>query len=420
MIHLFNTQTSQLEPFSTSSARVGIYTCGITPYDTTHLGHAFTYAVSDILIRYLEWVGFPVTYVQNVTDIDDDILRKAGEVGEDWRELGNRWTAHFIQDMQQLNMRAPDFYPRATSWIPDIQKMVEKLVENGKAYVKNGNVYFDVYSWDSFGELSGLSREEMLPIANERGNTPDDPNKRHPLDFVLWQAQKPGEPAWESPWGAGRPGWHIECSTMSTRLIGDVVDIHLGGSDLLFPHHECEIAQVEAMEPGRNTFVRYWMHIAMVRHENEKMSKSLGNLVMISDLLKEYPADAIRIYLAMHHYRESWDYNREELNSALYQARRIRTALENGKSAVSLEKSSAIPASFEEAMENDLDTPRALSSINQLVDEILEDPNGSQAQEARQALKSMAAVMGLRRSVSEPDLEVVTGWDRHMEQFDSH
>ena len=185
-----------------------------------------------------------------MTDIDDDILRKAREVGEDWRDLGNRWTAHFIKDMQQLNMRAPDFYPRATSWIPEIQTMVEKLIENGKAYVKDGSVYFDVYSWDSFGKLSGLSRDEMLPIANERGNNPDDTNKRHPLDFVLWQAQKPGEPAWESPWGAGRPGWHIECSTMSTRLIGDVVDIHLGGNDLLFPHHECEIAQVEATEPA--------------------------------------------------------------------------------------------------------------------------------------------------------------------------
>jgi L-cysteine:1D-myo-inositol 2-amino-2-deoxy-alpha-D-glucopyranoside ligase len=216
-----------------------------------------------------------VTYVQNVTDIDDDILRKGREAGEDWLALGNRWTVHFIQDMQSLNVRPPDYYPRATEVIPDIIKMVERLIREGKAYPSGGSVYYHVNTWPEFGKLSHLPRQEMLPIANERGNDPNDPKKQDPLDFVLWQAQAPGEPAWTSPWGPGRPGWHIECSAMSTRYLGNTIDVHSGGGDLIFPHHECEIAQVEPIT-GQKPFVRTWMHMAMVRHLGEKMSKSLG------------------------------------------------------------------------------------------------------------------------------------------------
>ena len=303
-MNVYNTRSRAIEGWEPSDRRVSLYVCGITPYDTTHLGHAFTYTVADVLVRYLESQGLRVRYVQNVTDIDDDILRKAREVGEDWRTLGNRWTAHFIRDMQALNVRPPDEYPRATDVVPEIVTAVRALMARGLAYESGGSVYFHVDAWPEFGQLSHLARAEMLPVANERGNRPDDPNKRDPLDFVLWQAQAPGEPAWESPWGPGRPGWHIECSVMSTHFLGKAIDLHGGGEDLVFPHHECEIAQAEPVT-GHKPFVRVWLHTAMVEHEGAKMSKSLGNLVMVSDLLRRWPADTLRLYLGKHHYRQA-------------------------------------------------------------------------------------------------------------------
>ncbi|MGH2544890.1 MAG: class I tRNA ligase family protein, partial [Ardenticatenaceae bacterium] len=221
---------------------VTIYVCGITPYDTTHLGHAFTYVTFDALIRYLEATGRTVRYVQNVTDIDDDVLRRAERDGIGWKELGDRETEHFLQDMAALNVRPPDIYPRATQEIEMILRITADLLEKKFAYERNGNVYYRVHSDPEFGQLSKLDYDVMLTTANERGNHPDDPNKEDPLDFVLWQAAQPGEPTWESPWGPGRPGWHIECSAMSMRYLGPTIDIHGGGADLLFPHHECEIA----------------------------------------------------------------------------------------------------------------------------------------------------------------------------------
>jgi cysteinyl-tRNA synthetase len=303
-MQLYNQMTRTLQTLNPEQEDFTIYTCGITPYDTTHLGHAFTYACTDVLIRYLEYLGHRVIYVQNVTDIDDDILRRARSEGKDWQALGNQWTAHFIQDMMSLNMLPPSHFPRATDYISEIQEWVQKLLDAGVAYEVQGSVYFQIDSYPGFGKLNRLSRSEMLTIANERGNRPDDPNKRDPLDFVLWQAQAPGEPSWESPWGPGRPGWHIECSTMATQLLGEAIDIHIGGSDLAFPHHECEIAQVEPVT-GKIPCVHFWMHIAMVYHEGEKMSKSLGNLVMVRDLLESWSADSLRLYLGRHHYREN-------------------------------------------------------------------------------------------------------------------
>src|SRR6185503_16067162 len=205
---LYNALTQSIETFAPQTELITIYVCGITPYDTTHLGHAFTYMAFDVLIRYLEHLNYQVRYAQNVTDIDDDILRKASEVGEDWQTLGNRWTVHFIEDMQTLNVRPPDHFPRATDVIPAIIEAVQKLLAAGVAYEAGGNVYFHIAAWPEYGKLSHIPREDMLAIANERGNKPDDPYKRHPLDFVLWQAQAPAEPAWNSPWGPGRPGWH--------------------------------------------------------------------------------------------------------------------------------------------------------------------------------------------------------------------
>jgi L-cysteine:1D-myo-inositol 2-amino-2-deoxy-alpha-D-glucopyranoside ligase len=257
----------------------------------------------------------------------------------------------------------------------------------------------------------------MLPIANERGNFPEDPHKRDPLDFVLWQAEKPGEPSWESPWGKGRPGWHIECSTMATDLLGDTIDIHSGGGDLLFPHHECEIAQVEPLNEQK-PFVRFWLHVAMVYHEGEKMSKSLGNLVWVRDLLKEYSADALRIYMGMHHYRESWSHNLRELNQASALDYEIRQALaiDNGKDG-ELDPT-YYQETFHQALDNDLDTATALETVQEMVQTIINEGNsGKDIRRAQLVLRSFGNVFGLRMDNATPDPRVVQGWDQHLARF---
>ncbi len=417
-MQLYNVLTGAKETFTPRDNSVSVYVCGITPYDTTHLGHAFTYTSFDVLIRYLEFLGHEVTYVQNVTDIDDDVLRKAREVGEDWREIGNRWTAHFIRDMQALNVRPPDHFPRATEAVEEMYVMIQALLDGGFAYERSGNVYFHVDSWEAFGQLSKLPRAEMLPVANERGNHPDDPHKRDPLDFVLWQAQAPGEPAWESPWGPGRPGWHIECSTMATDLLGNTVDIHGGGADLVFPHHECEIAQTEGAT-GVTPFVRFWIHTAMVRHEGEKMSKSLGNLIMIRDLLEQgWRPDALRIYLNKHHYRRPWEFHQESLDRADATARTLREAVAAaGGTERPLSPRGALET-FTTALDDDLDTPIALLAMEEFAEQILRvaaagrDVTGAQA-----ALRDMAGVFGLYLDRPEPEARVADGWGRHLRKF---
>ena len=413
---LYNTLTRTIESFQPSGESVSIYVCGITPYDTTHLGHAFTYTSADILIRYLESKGLAVRYAQNVTDIDDDILRKANELGEDWIAVGNRWTAHFIQDMQSLNVRPPDYFPRATDAIPEIVEWVQRLLESGVAYEVRGNVYYSVDDWPAFGELSEIPRTEMLPIANERGNHPDDPNKRDPLDFVLWQAQAPGEPAWESPWGPGRPGWHIECSTLSTQLLGNTVDIHSGGADLCFPHHECEIAQVEPVT-GEKPFVRFWMHAAMVYHEGEKMSKSLGNLVWVRELLEEYHPDALRLYLGRHHYREEWSYAEAEMKASADDAELIKRAIAASGGGGEVMDADNWSIEFQAAMENDLDTPRAVDVMLGLARKIIAAADqGGDVAAAQEKLRKMGNLFGMRidRGVEQRVLE---GWGEHAGRF---
>lgn len=414
---LYNALSQTLEPFAPGQEPVTIYVCGITPYDTTHLGHAFTYTAFDILIRYLEYQGRQVRYVQNVTDIDDDILRKAKEVGEDWQTLGNQWTAHFIRDMQALNVRPPDHYPRATDVMPEIIDSVQKLLAKEAAYESGGNVYFDVSAWPDYGQLSHIPAEDMLAVANQHGNRPDDPHKRQPLDFVLWQAQAPGEPAWESPWGMGRPGWHIECSTMSTILLGPTLDLHGGGADLIFPHHESEIAQAEGVT-GRRPFVRFWLHTAMVHHQGEKMSKSLGNLVMVRDLLQTWSADALRLYLAQHHYRDIWSYSLAELDQAETTVQQWQAAVTALGGDGPVFPMSPAPPLFVEAMDNDLDTPTALRQLDQLAAELIAAAHaGQNVAEAQRTFRVLGQIFGLRFNAPEVETRVIEGWNEHLKRF---
>jgi L-cysteine:1D-myo-inositol 2-amino-2-deoxy-alpha-D-glucopyranoside ligase len=411
---LYNSKTQTTEEFTLRDHEVTLYVCGITPYDTTHVGHAFTYTNYDHLIRYLELKGIPVRYAQNVTDIDDDILKRAKETGENWRELGNRWTDHYINDMMALNVRPPDYFPHATDVIPEIIHSVEALIHAGVAYVKNGSVYYEVDRYPEFGQLSHLPHGEMLPIANERGNRPEDPNKRDPLDFVLWQAQAPDEPAWESPWGPGRPGWHIECSTIAIKYLGKTVDIHGGGLDLCFPHHECEIAQVEPVL-DHDPYVRYWMHTAMVGYQGEKMSKSLGNLIMVADLLHTYSPDALRLYLCSHHYREAWSYDEKDLQKSQELADCLGQAvwLESGEN-VSFSPAEYV-SEFSESMENDLGTPGAVHALQELARGILEAAKGwRDVKEAQEMLRKYSLVFGLTLGSETPEERVIEGWNAKM------
>jgi L-cysteine:1D-myo-inositol 2-amino-2-deoxy-alpha-D-glucopyranoside ligase len=412
-LRLYNTLSQEIEEFSPNGDEVSLYVCGITPYDTTHLGHAFTYASADVLARFLEYRGQKVSYVQNVTDIDDDIVRKAKELGQEVEEVVNQWTSHFIHDMIMLNVRPPEYFPRASDAIPEIIAWVERLIEVGVGYESGGSVYFDTQDYSDFGKLCCLPREEMLPIANERGNLPDDPNKRDPLDFVLWQAEKPGEPAWDSPWGRGRPGWHIECSTLAGKFLGQTVDVHMGGTDLIFPHHESEIAQVEPLQED-TPFVRYWAHVAMVHHEGEKMSKSIGNLVMVRELLERYSPDAIRLYLSSHHYRQIWSYNQEHLDSAQKFSDKLMAAMESKNGTGAKVEFKDLEARFVEALENDLDTPLAIEAIGALGERLIAGGDGV---EARQAFRRMGLVFGLRLDRPNPERSVADGWMEHLQRF---
>ena len=392
-MRLYNSQSQQIEEFVVDDNKVGVYVCGVTPYDTTHIGHAFTFLTFDVLVRYLRYHGYDVTYVQNVTDIDDDIIRKSKERGMTWRELGDQETNQYLDDMKQMHAIPFDHYVAATAHIPEMLELIQALLDKGFAYEVDGSVYFSVAKSEGFGKLSHLPQAEWLPTANERGNFPNDPNKQDPLDFVLWQAAKPGEPTWETPWGEGRPGWHIECTAMAQKYLGDTFAIHGGGHDLIFPHHECEIAQAENAT-GEAPYVKYWMHVAMVDYEGEKMSKSLGNLVYIRDLLGDYSADAIRLALLAHHYRDRWEWFDAE--TPRYAATAVALAEAAHQPTGNGEALDADPyrERFLAAMDNDLDTISAVAALDELAEEILQNP-GADVRAAQEQLRELGALVGL-------------------------
>jgi L-cysteine:1D-myo-inositol 2-amino-2-deoxy-alpha-D-glucopyranoside ligase len=331
--------------------RMSVYVCGITPYDAAHLGHAFTYVQFDVLVRYLRQLGAEVTHVQNVTDVDDDILRVARERGVDFRKLAEDETHRFEETMRAIGVVPPTVTPRATAYVPQMIEEVQALAANSCAYERSGWVYFRVATTPNYGWLSGLDRETMIELAAERGGHPEDPNKDDPLDFVLWQPSAEGEPVWDSPWGPGRPGWHIECSTMARRLLGQPLDIHGGGKDLIFPHHESEIAQVEGI-PGPRPFVRHWAHTGEVHQDQEKMSKSLGNMTFVDDLLERHSAEAIRRMLLRQHYRNDWTFDERQLEAEATGHVAERETAEDTREA------------FFAALDDDLDTPRALAVLD--------------------------------------------------------
>lgn len=352
-MRLYDTARQAVVPF-TPDEMVLMYTCGITPYDATHLGHAATFLVYDVVQRRLIDLGHTVRCVRNVTDVDDPLFAKARELGVHYLDLAAGEEARFNRDMVALNALPVYSTPRASSAISDIRGFIGMVLDRGFAYVAGGSVYFDVSKSPTFGEVSHYSQEQMIAFARQRGGNVDDPNKRHPLDFVLWHPSADDEPAWDATWGAGRPGWHIECSALALRELGTTIDLHGGGSDLIFPHHECERAQSEAATGEQ--FVKHWMHVAMVFKDGEKMSKSLGNLVFVDQLRTEWDPRSIRLAVIEHHYRNEWEWNDELMP-------RNRARLEAWKASVGGSASSILD-DVRACLDDDLNTPGAVSAID--------------------------------------------------------
>ena len=352
-MRLYDTARQAVVPFEPDDT-VTMYTCGITPYDATHLGHAATFVIYDVLQRRLIDLGHVVKCVRNVTDVDDPLFARARQLGVHYLDLAAGEEARFERDMVALNLLPMYSTPRASSAISDIRGFIGMVLDRGFAYQAGGAVYFDVSKFPSFGSVSNYSREKMIELARERGGNVDDPNKRDPLDFVLWQPSAADEPSWETMWGPGRPGWHIECSALALRELGTTIDLHGGGSDLIFPHHECERAQSEAAtgEP----FVRHWLHGPMVYMDGKKMSKSLGNLVFVDKLRETYDPRAIRLAIIEHHYRENWSWDDELMP-------RSAERLERWQSAAGGLTTSVIDC-VREALDDDLDTRAAVLAVD--------------------------------------------------------
>lgn len=368
MIRLFDTASRSLQLLDAGDRAVRLYVCGITPYDGGHLGHAFTYHTFDVLTRRLRSLGHPVRSIRNVTDVDDDMLRVSAARGIGWRELADQVVRDFDRDMGAIDILAVDAAPRASQHVPAMVDWISRIADAGMAYAVDGWVYFEVAKLPAYGHLSRLGAEEMLRLSRERGADPDDPRKRAPLDFVLWQPSRSGEPSWASPWGAGRPGWHIECSVLSTVELGTPLDVHGGGDDLIFPHHESEIAQAAGV--GISPYARLWVHVAMVGYQGEKMSKSLGNLVFVRQLLERVPAGTVRLLLAGHHHRAAWEYTEADLDGAEGRRRRYATAARAG-AALEGAEAGDWRARFLARIDDDLDAPGALQVADRLADRLV-------------------------------------------------
>ena len=399
---VFNTLSGQKEEFIPQGEEVKMYVCGVTPYSDAHLGHAMSYIIFDTIRRYLQFRGYKVKYVQNITDIDDKIIDRANQLGISTRELAEKYTDSFFEDMDALNIGRADIYPRATEEIPKMIEIVQGLIDKGYAYPAKGSVYFRVRNVPDYGKLAHRNLESMMAGARiEAGE-----EKEHPMDFVLWKASKPGEPSWESPWGRGRPGWHIECSAMSLKYLGDTIDIHGGGQDLIFPHHENEIAQSESFT-GKKPFVKYWLHNGLVQLGEEKMSKSLGNLITIKEALQRYSADAIRIFVLSSHYRSHLTYSEEALEAAERGAERLQNTANSELDDARVRYKHTFDAAsyrrrFIEAMDDDFNTAQAIAAVFDLARDINRaSDSGYSVGLAQRMLTELTSVLGLTLKVPE-------------------
>lgn len=386
MLKIYNTLTRSKEIFTPRVVgKVGMYVCGMTVYDYCHVGHARVMVVFDTVVRYLRYLNYDVTYVRNVTDIDDKIIRRANENDESIESLTSRFIDAMHEDERALNVLPPDIEPRATSSISDIIAMIERLITNEFAYVgTNGDVFYAVNKFKSYGQLSGKNLDDLQ--AGERVDV--DLAKRNPMDFVLWKMAKEGEPFWQSPWGNGRPGWHIECSAMSTCCLGNSFDIHGGGMDLQFPHHENEIAQSEGATGEK--FVNLWMHNGFVRINEEKMSKSLGNFFTVREVLKQYCPEVVRFFILSSHYRSPLNYSNESLDDATAGLTRLYTSLRDVE-IIQAEIDTEYKIRFEEAMNDDFNTPVALAVLFDVAREL----NKTKSTVLASTLKLLASVLGL-------------------------
>ena len=419
-MQIYNTQTRRKEEFvPLHEGKVGIYSCGPTVYDYFHIGNARPFIVFDTLRRHLERKGYEVTFVQNFTDIDDKMIKRANAEGITVKELGERFIGEYYKDADGLGIKRATVNPKATEHIGEIISLIQRLEEKGIAYAVDGDVYFDTKKFPGYGKLCGQNLEDLDNGARiEVGDI-----KRHPMDFALWKAQKPGEPAWESPWGMGRPGWHIECSAMSMKYLGETVDIHCGGKDLVFPHHENEVAQSEGAT-GK-PFVRYWMHNGFINIENEKMSKSLGNFFTVRDIAKEFDLEAVRMFMLSAHYRSPINFSRDLILQAHTALERLYTArdnydflLKNAEERPLTEAEAALSArldqalqNFDAAMDDDLNTADALGCMFELVrdaNSVLEaNSAASIVRKAKDTLMVMAGDLGiLTRKTDDVDAKV--------------
>jgi cysteinyl-tRNA synthetase len=384
-LNLYNTLSRREEPFKTlEPGKVRMYCCGITVYDYCHLGHARTCIVWDVVRRYLEWSGYEVRYIQNFTDIDDKILKRANEQASSMEAVSERFIAAYFEDMERLNVRKADDYPRATHTIEGIQKLVGELEQKGYAYSADGDVYYCVCQFHSYGKLSGRKLEDMLAGASGRVDLEDPENqkKKNPFDFALWKAAKPGEPAWNSPWGKGRPGWHIECSAMVREKLGETIDIHVGGSDLIFPHHENEIAQSEAAT-GKS-LAQYWMHNGMITVDGKKMSKSLGNFITIRELLAKYDPMVVRLFILQTHYRNPVDFTDEALETVANGWNTLKEGLLFGDryskplgwdDGASTGKIATLEKRFQEAVDRDFNFAGGLAILFEVAKHLIKEGN---------------------------------------------
>ena len=396
MLSIYNTLTRQKDVFKPIvPGKVGMYVCGVTTYDHCHIGHGRTYVFFDTIVRYLRFSGYDVTYVRNITDVDDKIIARANENGESFIELTERFIAIMHDNFKSLNMLPPDIEPKVSTHIPEIIDIIEKLISKGHAYVaEDGDVLFSVPSYADYGKLSGQDLDAL-----QMGSRVDVvQTKDNPMDFVLWKKAKAGEPSWVSPWGEGRPGWHIECSAMNAKHLGETFDIHGGGSDLTFPHHENEVAQ-SCCAHGTN-YVNTWMHSGMVQVDKEKMSKSLGNFFTITDVLKVFDPETVRFFLLNGHYRSQLNYSEDNLHQGRAALERLYTALRGVTPAVNVDMDNTYTARFKTAMDDDFNTPEALPVLFELSKEInrVKDTDADQASELAAILIELGSVLGVLQS----------------------